>query len=370
MPYRGGRRKKRRTHKQILDPAKVKYNPRTFVIARGKTTRSIRMLIQDFRKVMKPNTAVGLKERHANKLKDFLTVAGPLKISHIVAFSQSEIHTQMRIMKLPRGPTITFRVQQYALMYNIIRMYKRRMNPTKQEHFQPLLVLNNFPKKQRHTKLMSLLLRNMFAPIDPSTIKLFNCRRVVLMNYGPEEGKVEFRHYLINASPVGLNRRVKKIVKSKIPDLSKFNDISQYVLQQGALSSDSEMEDTEENRLRLPQVFPGRGNQESEKSAIRLKEIGPRMSLSLLKIEEGISTGKVLYHSYIKKTAEQEKIRDKERHKEHLLKIIRKREQEANVKRKEDRKAAKKALKEQRRLAKQQEQQFMDSDVENLPSAG
>jgi len=364
MPYRGGKRKKKRTHVRILDPAKIKYNPRTFVIARGKTTRNLRMLIQDFRKVMKPNTAVGLKERHCNKIKDFVHVAGPLKISHIIAFSQSEIHTQMRIMKLPRGPTVTFRVQQYALMYNIIRMYKRRLNPTRQENFQPLLVLNNFPKKLRHTKLLSLLLRNMFAPIDPSTIKLRNCRRCVLMNYGPEHGKIEFRHYLINASPVGLNRRVKKIVKSKIPDLSKFSDISQYVLQQGALSSDSEMEDTEENRLRLPQQFPGRGNQESEKSAVRLKEIGPRMSLLLYKIEEGLSTGKVLHHAYIKKTAEQEKIRDKARHKEQMLRIIRKREQEANVKRKVDAKAAKKAMKEQRRVDKQLEQEFMD-DVEN-----
>jgi len=364
MPYRGGKRKKRRTHKRILDPAKYKYNPRTFVIARGKTSRLLRFLIHDFRKVMKPNTAAWLKERHSNKIKDFVHVAGPLKISHIVAFSQSEIHTQMRIMKLPRGPTVTFRVEQYALMYNILRMYKRCVNPTRQEHYQPLLVLNNFPKNKRHTKLTGLLLKNMFAPIDPSTIKLKNCRRVVLMNYGPEEGKIEFRHYLIQASPVGLNRRVKKIVKSKIPDLSKFDDISQYVLQEGALSSDSEMEDTEENRMRLPQVFPGRGNQESEKSAVRLKEIGPRMSLLLYKIEEGLSTGKVLYHAYIKKTAEQEKIRDKARHKEQMLKIIRKREQEANVKRKEDAKAAKKALKEQRRVERLQEEGFM-ADVEN-----
>lgn len=363
MPYKGGRRKKRRTHARILDPTKLKYNPRTFIIARGKPSMLLRSLIQDFRRVMKPNTAVGLKERPSNKIKDFVHVAGPLKISHIVAFSQSEIHTQMRIMKLPRGPTVTFRVEQYALMFNILRMYKRRIDPTKQEQYQPLLVLNNFPKNKREAKLTSLLLKNMFAPIDPSTIKLRDCRRVVLMNWGPEQGKIEFRHYLIKASPVGLNRRVKKVIKSKIPDLSKFDDISQYVLQQGALSSDSEMEDTEENRLRLPQRFPGRGNEESEKSAVRLKEIGPRMSLLLYKIEEGLSAGKVLYHSYIKTNPEQEKIRDKARHKEQLLKIIRKRAQEANVKRKEDAKAAKKALKEQRRLDRQQEQEFM-ADVE------
>lgn len=334
-------------------------------MARGKTSKCLRQLVQDFRRVMKPNTAINLKEKHSNKLKDFLHVAGPLKITHIVAFSQTDVHTQMRIMKLPRGPTITFRVEEYALMNNIRKMRKRRPDLSRSEHYNPILVLNNFPKTKRHTKLTSLLLKNMFAQIDPSTIKLRFCRRVVLLNYGPEEDKIEFRHYFIQASPVGLNRRVKKIVKSKIPDLSKFTDIGQYVLQQGPLTSDSEMEDTEENRMQLPQSFPGRGNQASQKSAVRLKEIGPRMSLKLYKIEEGISTGKVLHHTYINKTKEEEKIRDKKRHKEECLRILRRRQQEANVKRKEDARAAKKALKEQRRIAKQQEKDFMESDVED-----
>lgn len=72
----------------------------------------------------------------------------------------------------------------------------------------------------------------------------------------------------------------------------------------------------------------------SNQSAVRLTEIGPRMTLELVKIEEGLCDGEVLYHSHVSKTAEQvEELRkrtiDKKR-----LKEERKREQEANVQRK------------------------------------
>ena len=43
----------------------------------------------------------------------------------------------------------------------------------------------------------------------------------------------------------------------------------------------------------------------SSTSAIRLSEIGPRLKLKLVKIEEGICEGNVLYHDLIKETPEQ-----------------------------------------------------------------
>lgn len=366
-----GRRKKKRTHVRVVTEEKLP--PRTFVIARGKTSKLCRQLVHDFRRVLKPNTAVGLKEKKSNKLKDFLHVAGPLQVSHLISFSQSEISTHMRIMKLPRGPTVSFRIEEYALMNDIKMMFKRPLEAPKCERTSPILVLNNFPKNENHTKLTSLLWKNMFPPVDPSTIKLAYCRRIVLINYGPEEGAVEFRHYYIKASPVGLNRRVKKIVKSKIPDLSKYKDISEYVLQQGAITSDSELEDTEANRIRLPQMFPGRGNHAKMKSAIRLREIGPRLSMKLFKIEEGLATGKVLYHAFEKRSLGQEKKQDKIRHKAEMLRIKRKREQEANVKRKGDERAAKKAKKLERRMEREQEieqeREFLESDIEAEPSS-
>lgn len=37
----------------------------------------------------------------------------------------------------------------------------------------------------------------------------------------------------------------------------------------------------------------------------RLVEIGPRLTLKLLKVEEGICDGEVLHHAYITKTPEE-----------------------------------------------------------------
>ncbi len=41
------------------------------------------------------------------------------------------------------------------------------------------------------------------------------------------------------------------------------------------------------------------------KFCVRLTEIGPRMTMRLVKIEEGVGEGEVLYHQFIKKTGEE-----------------------------------------------------------------
>ena len=45
--------------------------------------------------------------------------------------------------------------------------------------------------------------------------------------------------------------------------------------------------------------------QESEMAAVKLTEIGPRMRLSLVKVEEGFCSGEVLFHKHVKKTPEE-----------------------------------------------------------------
>ena len=50
-----------------------------------------------------------------------------------------------------------------------------------------------------------------------------------------------------------------------------------------------------------------RGNIASQKSSVRLVELGPRISMELLKIEEGMLDGETLYHRHITKTDEEKK---------------------------------------------------------------
>lgn len=60
--------------------------------------------------------------------------------------------------------------------------------------------------------------------------------------------------------------------------------------------------------MTLPQNLAGRGSKAGAKSAVRLIELGPRIRMELLKIEEGLVEGEVLYHKYIQKTEEEKKV--------------------------------------------------------------
>ena len=74
------------------------------------------------------------------------------------------------------------------------------------------------------------------------------------------EGCIEFRHYTIKVVPVGASRPVKKlVVQSKIPNLSRFDDIADAVMGGGNASESSEGED-EDARVQLPQQIASRGN--------------------------------------------------------------------------------------------------------------
>ncbi len=56
-----------------------------------------------------------------------------------------------------------------------------------------------------------------------------------------------------------------------------------------------------------------RSEQDSKnsKNAIRLTEIGPRLKLKLIKIQEGLQDGEVLYHFFMSKTPEElQKLRE------------------------------------------------------------
>lgn len=88
----------------------------------------------------------------------------------------------------------------------------------------------------------------------------------------------------------------------------------------------------------VSQQLRSRGNLKSNQSAIRLTEIGPRMTLELVKIEDGLCDGEVLYHTYVSKTSEEvSELRQRNMEKKRL-KEQRKREQEENVRRKQEKK--------------------------------
>ena len=60
-------------------------------------------------------------------------------------------------------------------------------------------------------------------------VKLRNIRRCVLLNYDVSTKMIDFRHYAIKAVPVGLSKGVKKLVQSKVPNLGRFEDVSDFI---------------------------------------------------------------------------------------------------------------------------------------------
>lgn len=323
--------------------------PSSFVFKRGRVGEQVKQLVTDMRKVMSPHTAIRLEERKNNTLRDFIHVAPVLNITHFMIYTQTPIGTNMRICRVPRGPTLTFRVENYSCIRDIVNIQKHPISLQSQHlQYAPLVVLNGFSTNNdnnnngnnntngtstNHLDIVSSMLQHMYPAIDVSTVSLKQCRRVVIFVRNPSTELIDVRHYLINATPIGINKSIKKIIKTKLPNLSNMSDISDYILNPPQMS-DSEVDDTAENKLILSESYYGAGNIKSNKSAIRLQEIGPRMSLSLLKIESGICDGEVLYHSYQVKTEEEKLALQQRKLKQHELKAMRKQQQAANIARK------------------------------------
>ncbi|XP_067122245.1 suppressor of SWI4 1 homolog [Centruroides vittatus] len=350
------------------EPEELKNAPHTFVIYRGKLGKYTAELLRDFRKVMEPFTASNLKVQKRNVIKDFVSVAGLLHVTHLVVFTKTEISINLRIARLPRGPTLTFRVLNYTLARDVISSLRRQVTYASQFMSHPLLVLNNLSGEGMHLKLIASMFQNMFPSININNVNLNGIRRCVLLNYDAESDTFDFRHYTIKVIPCGVSKPIKKIIQNKVPNLSQFEDISEFITKSGNLSESEAEPDGPENEVVLPQHISSRGNIKSEKSAIRLIELGPRMTLQLIKIEEGLMEGEVIYHKIVSKTPEEVKLLQTRRRKKTLLKKKRKRQQEENVKRKQMQQKDSKARKE--KGEKEEEDNKSENDTEQFMKPG
>lgn len=55
-------------------------------------------------------------------------------------------------------------------------------------------------------------------------------------------------------------------------------------------------------QVTLPDRFIGKGNAKAQQSAMKLTELGPRLTLEIFKVEQGVNEGDVLYHKFVQKT--------------------------------------------------------------------
>ena len=225
------------------------------------------------------------------------------------------------------------------------------------------MILNNFNGEEKHISLVSTVLQNLFPSIKLSSIKLADCRRVILFDFDSETNTIDFRHYSINVKLTGVSKSIKNLISANLEDLDKFDDVSEYILK-ASLLSESDVEDAGESNVTLPDKYIGKGNSKSEERAIKLVELGPRMSLSINKIVSGLVSGDVLYHSYISKTRKQVQELEKSRKARETLKAKRRAVQEANVQAKIDVSASKKQENE-KTVDSDSGDETLDSDIES-----
>jgi ribosome biogenesis protein SSF1/2 len=307
----------------------------------------------------------------------------------MLAFSQNQERLVLRIAKAPQGPTLTFRVHQFSLTKHVQNLQRRPVATNTLTSDPPIVVTNNFGDSTAppQIKLMRITFQNMFPAINVATVKLKECRRVVLFHLIEDEDgqRVEVRHYAIKATPVGIDRKVRRLIQTKIPNLNKVQDIADYISGTAQASTnidsgtDSEPEDSNAV-VELAQNYAGRGNKGQSKSALKMVELGPRLSLELQKVEQGLSDGNVMFHAHIHKTPGEVKEIQRKVEATSALKKNRRDEQGRNVEKKkkaaEEKRDGKRQRKEEREktaldeLRNKEEESDDDDDDDDLLDDG
>ncbi|OJJ57749.1 hypothetical protein ASPSYDRAFT_91031 [Aspergillus sydowii CBS 593.65] len=365
-------------------------SPKSMVIRIGgsRVGSSVSQLVKDVRLMMEPDTAVRLKERKSNRLRDYTVMTGPLGVTHLLLFSKSSIgNTNMRLALTPRGPTLNFKVESYSLCRDVEKAQKRPRGGGQDHKTPPLLVMNNFNNAdadenskvpKRLENLTTTIFQSLFPPINPQAQPLSSIRRVMLLNREPEaesdgEGSyvLNLRHYAITTRKTGVSKRIRRLDpkevrnrekhKSAVPNLGKLEDAADYLLDPSAagytsaseteLDTDAEVEvagtttrkvltKRDMQRMKSGEKVDKKTNApEVEKRAVKLVELGPRLRLRLIKVEDGLCEGRVMWHDYIHKSEQEVDALDKNWDKKTKEKEERKKLQKQNVERKKQEKA-------------------------------
>jgi ribosome biogenesis protein SSF1/2 len=229
---------------------------------------------------------------------------------------------------------------------------------------------NTIPKHLE--SLTTEIFQSLFPPINPQATPITSIRRVMLLNREKtKDGSyvINLRHYAITTKAIGLSRPIRRLnaaeqllstqksgksKKGGLPNLGKMEDIADYMVggpdgegymtdatSGSEVDTDAEVEVVETrtkkiiSRKKKEKSGDGsRGGAGVQKRAVKLVELGPRMRMRMTKVEEGVCTGKVMWHEYIHKSAQEIKQMDQVWEKRRQEKEARKKVQKENVEKK------------------------------------
>jgi ribosome biogenesis protein SSF1/2 len=259
--------------------------PRSIIYASNRIGYSCENMEDCLKLTMMPYTAKNLEITKKQKTEEIVDFANKMAVSHLVKLSQTEKGTIMKICKLPRGPTVSFSLHEYCDDKDVQKFLKSNGQQYSSIDISTpaVVVLNNFNNNHSpNVKLAAASLQNMFPAVDVTRFKEEKVRRVVLFHLDQDES-IQMRQYTIKVE--------------KTPEGKK----------------------------------------------VKLVEVGPRMTLRVLKILEGVFNGDTIYHKFIKKTPDEVEFAKRKRQQLETEKARRRQEQDENVKRKRDDKDKKKS---------------------------
>lgn len=269
--------------------------PQTFVLKRGRLAHAASLLVGNLQLVFYPNGYSRLKARKSNTLRDFLAIAGSLDVTHLLIFTSSGEGTTLRIIKTPHGPTLTFRLVEYSSMQDLHVAQNAPVLTKRMIDSAPLCIMAGFGDVGKETKrtsdeqkalqLCATTIKAMYPEVSITTARWRSVKRCVLYS-ADKTGLITFRHYLVRYRVTNASDGLISIFQEHNLALGSLESIKDIQTLHRPEPSDP-----------LEQFF-------SDKP-FQLIEAGPRMKLKLLKIEAGVSSGMVLYHAYITKSAEQ-----------------------------------------------------------------
>lgn len=351
MPKTGGKRKKTRTHKKIEEGEYDKV-PKTFVLKRGEISKELRDIVHNMREVFYPYTAMNMKEGQNEKIKNLMKLSANFNVSSMQMFSSTEKSNMLKIAKTPTGPTFTFKITKYTNNTDLQELLPRNKKMDSKNLGCPLLICNGFTsKKERESvktdddstmnnlgqsdqDLQNTMFNNLFPPIAISKSDPKKLKRCCQVDYDGATQSMDFRHYYIRQTHTGINNKIKKQVNtSRIPDQSKAMDFADYFTGNVGYASDSDVDQIPNSKIELDQM-DNKGDVNKEKVNLRLYEVGPRLNLKLVKIEEGFLGGSVFFHRFKKFNAAEVEAQKKKQKNKLQLKSARKLAQEENVKEK------------------------------------
>jgi ribosome biogenesis protein SSF1/2 len=227
------------------------------------------------------------------------------------------------------------------------------------------------PVLKQLESLTTTIFQSIFPPISPQDTPLSSIRRIMLLNRETtDEGTyvLNMRHYAITTRRTGVSKRIRRLDPAEqrhrekkghaLPDLGRLEDVADYMLDPAAggytsvseteLDTDAEVEVLEPqtrkvmSRREMARREAGmdktrpKSGRNVEKRAVKLVELGPRMKMRMVKMEEGLCEGRVMWHEFVKKTEAEQKEMERKWAKRREEKEQRRKAQKENVERKKE----------------------------------